>query len=362
MNILYLMFSFTTGGTERLLVDICNEMVKREDNIYLYIINDHYDSNMILSLDKKVNIIYGHKKIGRKGKIKAIIKLIHFIRKNKINVVHCNTTNTLEMLFLKKFLFRKVKVLYTIHSMNQFIKYKKKRIKYLNKICNQFIAISASVKQNAVASGIREDKIKIIYNAIDLNKFHSRNTKKFEKDRIVLGIVARIVPIIKGQDLLIEAMGQLKKKYPTIQCMFAGKPNQGEEQLLDDLKELAKTKDVEQNCVFLGNIEDIEGFLNQIDIFVLPSRHEGFGISLVEALVMGVPCISSNVDGPAEVSENGNRFVLFQTENSEDLTNQIEYVIDNFYPIKEKTLKSIDEIKEKYNIITMCNLLQKEYE
>ena len=81
MNILYLTFSFTTGGTERLLVDICQEMVKRHDNIHLYIINDHYDSNMVQSIDPKVKVTFGHKKPGTIGKIKAVLKLNKFIRK-----------------------------------------------------------------------------------------------------------------------------------------------------------------------------------------------------------------------------------------------------------------------------------------
>ncbi|MDE7213453.1 MAG: glycosyltransferase, partial [Anaeroplasmataceae bacterium] len=129
MNILYLTFSFTTGGTERLLVDICQEMVKRHDNIHLYVINDHYDSNMVQAIDPKVKVTFGHKKPGTLGKIKAVLKLNKFIRKNKIDVIHCNAVNTLEMLFFKKLLYKKAKVLYTIHCLDQFANYKKKRIK-----------------------------------------------------------------------------------------------------------------------------------------------------------------------------------------------------------------------------------------
>ena len=361
MNILYLTFSFTTGGTERLLVDICQEMTTRHDNIYLYIINDHYDLNMIHSIDPKVKVTYGHKKPGMIGKIKAVLKLNKFIRKHKIDVVHCNAVNTLEMLFLKQLLFRKTKILYTIHCLDQFAGYKKKRMKYLNKICNQFIAISSSVKQNAIDLGIKEEKIKIVYNAINLNKFHGANEKPFDKMNVILGNVGRIVPHMKGQDILIEAVSLLKNKYSNIKCVFAGKPDKGEEQVLTNLQNLAKEKGVGTQCIFLGNVEDVEGFLKTIDIFVLPSRCEGFGISLIEALVLGIPCVSSNVDGPAEVSENGRNFDLFENMNVFDLANKIENVIENFERYKLQAVDKIEYIKEKYNIVTMCDLLEKEY-
>lgn len=361
MNILYLTFSFTTGGTERLLVDICNEMINRDHNVFLYVINDHFDSNMLKCLDSKVNIVYGHKKSGGIGKVKAVLRLNKFIRKNKIEVVHCNAMNTLETLFLKKLLFPKVKILYTIHCMNQFVNFKKKRIHYLNRICDSFIAISTSVKQNAIDSGIDPNKITIVYNAINLNKFQGVNEKPFNPEAIVFGIVARLVPEMKGQDILIDALGIFKQKYKNFKCYFAGKPNQGEEYILNNLQNQAAQNNVSDNCVFLGNVEDIETFLKGIDIFVLPSRNEGFGISLIEAMVLGVPCLSSNVDGPAEISENGTMFTLFKSEDPQDLALKLEEMIENYSYHKEKTLQNIEYIKEKYNIITMCNLLEDNY-
>lgn len=361
MNILYLTFSFTTGGTERLLVDICNEMVNRNHKVYLYVINDHYDSNMLECLDSKIHLVYGHKKSGTLGKIKAVLRLNKFIRKNKIEVVHCNAMNTLEMLFLRKLLFPKTKILYTIHCMNQFVNFKKKRIRYLNRICDSFIAISTSVKQNAIDSGIQSDKITIIYNAINLNKFQGMNEKKFNSEEMVFGIVARLVPEMKGQDILIDALSILKKEHRNFKCYFAGKPNDGEEYILDNLQNQANQKNVSENCIFLGNVEDIETFLKGIDIFILPSRNEGFGISLIEAMVLGVPCLSSNVDGPAEISENGTILYLFKSENPEDLALKLHKMIMNYQACKEKALKNIEYIKKKYNIKTMCDLLENNY-
>lgn len=87
---------------------------------------------------------------------------------------------------------------------------------------------------------------------------------------------------------------------------------------------------MEENVKFLGNVDNIPEFLNKIDICVVPSRSEGFGLALVEAMAMGVPCIASNIAGPREIISRTELGKLFESNDSDDLANKLENMIVDF--------------------------------
>lgn len=106
--------------------------------------------------------------------------------------------------------------------------------------------------------------------------------------------VARFYPQKKGQDVLIKATAILKERGYRIKIIFAGDEPQGVNGEMNRMKELAKAIGVLDNMVFLGNIQDVNKELEQADIFCIPSNYEGFGISAVEAMATGLPCVASD--------------------------------------------------------------------
>lgn len=362
MKIMYLLFSFTVGGAEKLIVDTCNEMVGQGNEIYLYIVNKYYSEDLLSCVDQKVNIVLQNRK--KENLIKTMFKIYQYIKKEKIDVVHCNSFNSPELLLLTKILCKKIKIMYTVHGLGQYDSLNKFQIMYRNIICDKIIAISESVKKDIIHKGAHEDKIEVVYNAIDTSKFEryvSEPKYKIDKDKIVLGNVARIVPEQKGQDILIRALAILKRKYPEIKVFFAGGVDQEHKENFEFLKKLTEKLELKNNVVFMGNVSNVPEFLEKIDIFILPSRFEGFGISLVEAMVMGIPCIASNLNGPAEIIGNNKYGFLFENENVEQLADQIVYVIENYEEIKETAEKNVKKIKNKFDIKSMCKVLLEIY-
>lgn len=141
--------------------------------------------------------------------------------------------------------------------------------------------------------------------------------------------------------ILYEAMGILIKKYPTIKCYFAGASDQ--EHLQEYIAIRKKAKNEYPNSVFfVGNVNDVALFLNKVDVFVLPSRFEGFGLSLVEAMSMGIPCIASKIAGPEEVMEYGKRGCLFESGNAKKLADVIDFVIQNYSQEKKMQKKTVN--------------------
>lgn len=353
MNILYLLFSFTTGGTERLVSDIANEMVNRNHDVHLYIVNDLTDPSMLNSLDPRIRVFLQKRPAGGGEKLATLRKLAQYIRSHKIQVVHCNSFDSPELLLLKPLFFPKTKILYTVHGMGQYKTLSKPKCLLRNLLCNRLIAISDSVREDMLAYGAAPKKVCTIYNAINLTKYTP--VPKFPATPVVIGNVARIMPELKGQDILLDALGQLKVDF---RCYFAGGADAAHEAAFQSLKEQAARLGIADKVTFFGNVEDIPGFLEKLDLFVLPSRSEGFGISLIEAMAMGIPCIASRLDGPAEVLQNGKYGTLFTPEDSADLAEKLTAAIASLPGQQDTAQKARAYVNETFSIVTMCDRLE----
>lgn len=357
MNILYLLFSFTTGGTERLVTDICNEMVRRDHQVHLYVVNDLYDQSMLDALDPKVCVQLQKRSAGGGGKLHTLLHIAKYIRCNHIDVVHCNSLDAPELLLLKPFLAPRAKVLYTVHGMHQMRQKSRLKVMLRNLLCYRVIAISQCVKADILAAGIRESKVVTIPNAIDLSRF-APSGKVMDPAAPVIGNVARIQPRVKGQDVLIRAIALLKKEYPHVRCLFAGAPAANDSQSLTELTDLTARLELTENVTFVGNVTDVPGFLSGLDIFALPSRSEGFGISLVEAMAMGIPCIASHLEGPAEVLEQGKYGQLFPSQDPQALADGLAAMLRSYDTCLARSRESMVYVQSTYHIRRMCDQLE----
>lgn len=359
MNILYVNFSFKVGGIERLLIDIVNTMSKdKKNNIYLCIINKSYDESLLQQINKNVKVVLLNRPVSG-NKLKYLIQYTKLILQNDIDVVHCQIENAVKFSVLAKILKPNLKVFTTIHDTKIFLNLSFIDVLIDKIMCKKIIAISEAVKKEILERGISENKVKLVYNAIDINKFSKTNlNKKDIKNQIVIGNVSRLMPSKKGQDILIRAIAKLKRKYSNIVCLLAGGSATEEPDALDELKELCVSLDVTDNIKFLGNINDVSKFLDKIDIFVLPSRYEGFGISLIEAMAKGVPCIASDIDGPKELIKDNRYGLLFKSEDYSDLSKKLEYRINNMN-VNKNFIKRY--LNKNFEIVSMSSKLMELY-
>lgn len=333
MKIMYLLFSFTVGGTERLVANICNQMKANGEEVFLLIVNDLTDDKLLNTLDSKINVKLLKRKVGSKDKISPLVQVAKYINENKIDIVHCNSFNAPELLVLSKIINPRCKIVSTIHGVGQFKKTGKFRIALKNWICDQFIGISDVVKNDIVQAGIKEGKVQRIYNGIDVKKYECAQKKLFDADHIVIGCIARIMPSLKGQDILLRAANKLKKQFPHIKVIFAGGVAEEQKNEYKELQEYVKNNDLSANVTFLGSVDEIPAFLNTID----------------------------NIEGPKEIIDNEGIGMMFESENSDELANVIVEIINDFQKVKDTVWKRRTDIKNKYSIQTMCEKLLQAY-
>lgn len=355
---MYLLFSFTVGGIERLMVDIANGMSKKH-NVTVCIINDYYLKELIDELDVSINVVLMKRPAGS-GKIKCMLDVYREVRKVNPDVLHCQGMNCIQASLLVKLLMPKVRIYNTVHDVNNYSRYNKMQVILGNVMCKKIVAISKAVEKEILDKSVPENRVEVIFNAIDTDKFKCSDAKKFDRDNIVIGNIARVYPVKKGQDLLIRAIAELMSKGYNIKCIFAGEPMKGNMKYIDELNDLAESLNVKDRIEFLGNVMDVPGVIEDIDIFVLPSRFEGFGISVIEAMAMKRLCVVCDIEGPREIISSNKLGYVFKTGDYTDLADKLEKAVNNYNSFDYDFIRNY--VEDKYSIKNMLVKLEKIYE
>ncbi|MCA9392596.1 MAG: glycosyltransferase family 4 protein [Candidatus Omnitrophica bacterium] len=177
------------------------------------------------------------------------------------------------------------------------------------------------------------ETVKLIPNGIDLERFFvaadEDRTACRERhglgDEPVVGIIARLSDV-KGIDILIETIPRVKERIPEVKLVIMGEGR--EEQAL---KDLVRQRHLEGTVRFFSGVDDMALCLNMFDVFVMPSRQEGLGLSVLEAQACGLCVVASRVGGLVSIIEDGETGFLVDPEDPAVLAARITAVLtDDF--------------------------------
>ena len=190
-----------------------------------------------------------------------------------------------------------------------------------------FVALTDTVKRSAVRRlAIPEKKIRVIPRGFAFEDGAAPSAASVAALRAELDCanaypvvlnVARLVPQ-KGQHHLIKAMAAVRQVFPHARLLVAG-----EGWLRGEIEALIRAQGLESSVRLLGDRADVPALLAFADIFVFPSLFEGFGVSLMEAMGSGKPCIASDIDVLREVTDNGTKALLVPSQSADALTEAI---------------------------------------
>jgi glycosyltransferase involved in cell wall biosynthesis len=193
--------------------------------------------------------------------------------------------------------------------------------------------ISVSDHVAAVAadrSRIDRSRITTIYNGIDIDSYAralepSRDLLRkewgVEDAAAVIGTVARLTPE-KDHSTLLEAFALVLKSHPSTWLVLAGDGDRR-----GPLEERARALGIDARVRFLGTRRDVPAVLGALDLFVLPSVIEGLGITLIEAMAAGLPCVATRTGGIPEVA--GDDVVLVESGDVAVLTDAMRWMLDH---------------------------------
>lgn len=355
-NVLHVITTLNPAGAETLLL---NFVTKFNDANYQNFISYIYGKGKLLKENKWRNQVEVFD-LTRNGKFDyfSLYHLIKIIKAKKIDIVH---THLVHAGILGKLAARFVGVKHIVTTRHYGYERKENTFLYrleerLTGSASVVIAVSNAVKRYLIDRNvIPEEKITVIYNAIDLEMFNpDQVTQTFQKDSsdLIIGSVGRLHPQ-KGFTVLLESFRLVHEQLPNVILEIVG-----DGVLRENLQDQAKKLNIADKIRFMGRIphQEIVQKLSQWDLFVISSMWEGFGIAIIEAMAMEKAVVATNVGGIIEVIDNGINGYLVPPESPTALAQRIIELLSNetkrvemAKAAREKALKhfSIEQCVEK---------------
>lgn len=271
----------------------------------------------------------------------ALWKLYRIIRKGRYHIVHTHSSKAGVLGRIAAKLAGTPFIVHTLHSLvfHDYQPWAVNRMWWLvKKICapmtDHFISVSSIISRKAIAAGIdRPEKFSTVYSGMELDWFLNakvdplavRREFGIPEDAPVVGKIARLFPL-KGHDELMDAAPEIVKRNPDVRFFLVG-----DGILFDHLRDRAQKLGILDNFVFAGLIdrERIPEMLSAMDVLVHTSLREGLARVLPQALAMGRPCVSFNIDGAPEVVIPDETGYLVSPGDSAGLADSISRLLDD---------------------------------
>jgi glycosyltransferase involved in cell wall biosynthesis len=276
-------------------------------------------------------------------KIAQVCKIYRF------NILHLHSAHAVSVGIWAKLFSPKLKLIamrrVDFHISKNCLSY----LKYSANIIDKIICISERIKQVLIEDGIPEKKLTVIHSGIDLKKYSNvipvnlYEKYNIPKDNIVVGTVAALVGH-KDYPTLLHAAKKVidTNSNVTFIALGSGKDERKIKKLAEDLR-------LKEKFIFAGFQENIGGFLKSFDIFVLSSKLEGLGTSILDAMAVGIPVIATEAGGIPEIIRNGKNGLLIPIQNPKDLAEAV-ILLANDKNRREQLVKAGKESVKKFDI------------
>ena len=304
MKIVHLIWQFKLGGAEAMLVDIVNVQSLTEE-VTLIVGNAAVEQTLLNRVSKRVQIQLLGRPQGSRNPW-YLMRLYYMLKQVKPTIIHAHLDS-----FIRLLKYISVPRVLTLHTTGM----------PLMPQVNQYDAvycISDAVRRDVETRypGISTRVIPNGINFADMLQKANYGNKPF---RLVQ--VSRLDHLQKGQDILLRAV---KKVNDTLGDGQVTLDLIGEGPSKEFLLSLSEELGLE-NCRFLGlrSRSDVYETLHNYDLLVQPSRIEGFGLTVVEAMAAGLPVLVSDIEGPMEVIDCGRYGYFFRSEDVDDCAKQI---------------------------------------
>lgn len=301
-RITILVFSLGHGGAEKVCLSLCNEFVKRDFEVELWIAN-FKETALTKKLDPRINVFPMHK-VHARNTLVPLAKLLLQRKPERMLVFHIELA--ILLIILKKLLFLNTYIVArSINTLSEAFKYPngfwekhiaRKAIGYFLPMADRIIAQSTGMRNDLIRYfGISEDKVVTIHNPVEFssNGSYSGNGISTKNEFLFVG---RLNPQ-KGLTNMLKAFSVASREVDDMHLTLVG---DGPE--LEHLKNLAEELNINNRVSFEGYQAKTEGYYRRVKATLLTSFFEGFPNVLVESIAFGTPVISFDCpSGPADI-------------------------------------------------------------
>ncbi len=316
IKILHITFNMGIGGTEQVIRQII-ENSDAEKFIHEILCIDGTIGSLGQALQEKdIHVESVKRQAGTDFKLIQFIRRL--IKQRKINVLHCHQYTPYFYGVLAAW-WTETRVIFTEHGRFYPDRHNFKR-RFINPIlvlATDYITAIAKSTADAVAKYeyMPRNKIQVIYNGIkeiDIgNKTRDDLLSELglPSDYRYIGTISRLEPI-KNQTMMINAFFKVKQQIPDIRLILIG-----DGAMMQQLKNLAETLDIQDDVIFTGFIDNPQKYISLFEVFLLSSFSEGTSMTLLEAMSLAKPCVVTNVGGNPEIVKDGETGLLVASDN-----------------------------------------------
>ena len=319
------------GGVERYLQTLFKYSDKEQvENIL--VCSQNYDYKKIKSLADRVIVLKMAHQINPSSDIKVEKALRRIIKQLKPDIVYAHSSKAGALARIAD-LGLKNKVIYNPHgwafNMQQSAK-KQEMYKWVEKIsahfCDKIVCISDAEKESALREKIcKSSKLQVIYNGIDLEEIEkaasmSRAQLGIPEDAFVVGMVGRLSKQ-KAPDTFVKAAKLIKEKIPNAFFLMVG-----DGELRDQVESLINQYDLGSSFLITGWVDNPTAYMKIMDVGMLLSRWEGFGLVLPEYMACGVPIVATNVDAIPNIIKDSVNGMLVNEDDYYEAANKVIFV------------------------------------
>jgi glycosyltransferase involved in cell wall biosynthesis len=269
--------------------------------------------------------------------LKAIPKLSKLLKKINPDIVHSHlfddsicTVFAAKMARLKAIVITKQDTAFHWYFAPKAVKFDR----LINKLATCLIAVSNECRDFIINKERgNSNKIHLIHHGISIDKL-SKATDTYKKElidqfdlknKIVIGNVARLIEW-KGHKLLLDVAEIIVKKYPNIVFLFVG-----EGDIKHKLEEIISQKNLQKNIVFTGWVDRVKipSLYSIMDIYIHAAKYEPFGFVIPEAMLNGVPVLSTKTGSALDAIEHKKNGYLVNYDSVEEFVDGIEFLLSN---------------------------------
>lgn len=351
----------SAGGVAEYLYMFLNN-IEHEKYEHILILSEDYKKQIkrFENLANKIYFVPMIRKINFKSDIISVLKIRKIIKNEKPDIVYLHSSKAGAIGRIALLFNKKIEVLYNAHGwyFNAEIGNKKRKIfaiieRILAIKTDMIINISKDEYESAIKYKIaNKNKMCVIENGIDFRKFNNSNQyrekirkeNKISKDEIVIGVVGRISEQ-KDPITAIRAFKMVHDKYNNTKLMYIGS---GE--LEKNIIKYAKENNLKEYVIITGWVNDVENYIPAIDIAILPSKWEGFGLAIVEYMACKKPVIATKIGGIQDIICDEKKGILIEKQNYVQLYEAILKYINDKELVEKITSANYKYSYDNFNI------------
>ncbi len=284
-------------------------------------------------------------------------RLAKFLRRHQIDILHAHQSRDLSILVLARQWAGRGKIVFT-RQMESSRKKKDPFHRWLYRNLDGLIAITERIKRQ-----VRENtplppgRVYRLYYGIDLARFRPdaeqrrRTRKKYgiAPEELVVGIVGRLEEG-KGQHILLQAVSRLTEQLPHLRVMIIGGETVGQSGYEDYLRRLSRDLGLEERVIFTGFQENVPAVAAALDVVVLASKKETFGLSLIECMAQEIAPVGTNAGGVPEIIQPGVNGLLVPPLNPDALASALEQLLVNDELRHRLARKARQSVRERFDL------------